>query len=217
MKVRVLNLLLLIVIAAGGVSAWRSGSERYQLTKRLDRLTQRAGDLRVPDRSKIYLQAIPTNESLHFAWRIHLPGNVRLQHRVVSGIESSGSSSTSDTEFIARARLREDESGMLRAYFRFFQTGTRSHVGDAALARLLRGRWDKIRVNQLGSDELVSVDPTRRIALLELSFPPEVQAAELTALPPDFPKKEFPVFFKIELGPPATPVLLSTPTPAPGE
>lgn len=214
MKFRTLDFLLLLVIVAGSFFAWRTGWERYQLTKRFERLSRKTGDLQVPDRTRAYVQALPTGESLHFAWRVHLPANFILKYRVASGWRGSSNSST-DSEFIARVRIREEE-GRLKVFTRFLNSSGSSTLGDEVFAKLLHDRFETIQVTQLGSPEPVSIGPTQSIDLLELSFPREMREEARSLLADGSHGASFPVFFKVALGA-EKPQTGSGSRPSPGE
>lgn len=196
MKPRLLELLLLPVLLLGGVLAWQSGRERSRLAARYDRLSRVAGELPIADPSKLYVQAIPTGEPLHFAWRVYAPANYRLIVRDRSGGESS-SMSNNPNEFIARARIREEE-GVLYAYWRIAGGSSKTSFGDLSLVKFLRENGSAVRVAQLGSDGCNVIEPTQSATLLRLTLPDDAKKS----LSP-YAQTFVPVLFDLELGPKA--------------
>ena len=108
MTQNVIDLVLLAIVLAGGVLAWRAGRERASLAAHHVRLLAAAGELPADDPTLIYLKALDTGDPLHFAWRVHLPANSHLEVRSRTGSGWSGGfwSGSSPTDFIARVRLR---------------------------------------------------------------------------------------------------------------
>lgn len=216
MKLRVLDLVLLVVIVIGGYFAWRTGSKRYELSKTAARLSRKTGDLVISDPSLVYVQALPTQEPLHFAWRVYLPPSYNLNVRTQSGGMSSFSSSQAH-EFIARVRFREDADGMLHVYTHFAGGASRSNVGDEKLAKLLHGRWGRIKVEQLGADELATLNPGRAAVLLKLALPDDMIHEAREVLPAHLQEAFVPELFKIEFGPQPLPDTAPGALPAQGK
>ncbi len=199
MKQRAVELLLVLVVLVGAVLALWSGQERRRLQAEHTRLAQITGDLPVEDPSKVYLRALPTNEPLHFAWRVYYPPNYRdlLKH----GAGSSHSSwSRSAREFIARVRFREDSKGHLHAYTRFHGGSSTMGLGDRRLSELLQGRWDKIQVEQLGADGIATLETDESAVVLRLTLPRDMQEEARTKLPNYFQDRYSPVLFELTLG-----------------
>jgi hypothetical protein len=204
-KHRLLDWLLILALLVGGILAGKTGWERSRLEARHARLARMTGDLPVTDPSKLYFQAIDTGEPLHFAWRVHLPPkyNQVLSCRAGGSSSSSTSSSSGSTELIARVRLREDEQGLLQVYDHFGGGSSRMGIGDKALAELLRGRWDRVRVEQIGAPELAVVGPDQTVVLLRLTLPDDLEAEARKKLDRSM-QQSLPVLFELVLGPKAS-------------
>ncbi|HEV3121028.1 MAG TPA: hypothetical protein VGY53_03960, partial [Isosphaeraceae bacterium] len=183
MKRSAVDLLLIIVIVIGGAVAWQTGQERSRLEREHDRLVQKTGALPIGDASQAHFQAIPTGEPLHFAWRVFYPPNYKQVLKQSTGGWGTSQSSSS-SEFIARVRIRENEQGALEVYTRISGHCSRSSLGDSKLAELLRGRWDKIRVEQFGAAGRGTVKPDQSAVLLRLTLPDDLQAEARTKLSP---------------------------------
>jgi hypothetical protein len=203
---RVVELVLIVVIAIGGFLAWRTDQERGRLQRAYDRLSRKAGDLEIGDPTRVHVRAIPTGEPLHFAWRVYLPANYPARVHVSTGHSSAhgGGSRSQPQEFIARVRFREDENGVLHVYSKFANGSSRMGVGDRAFATLLRGRWNKVVPEQLGANGLVAIEPDRTMTLLRLRLPEDIQEGAKTALSPEQQNGLVPVFFELQLGSPTS-------------
>ncbi len=202
MRLRLFDGLLILVILIGGVLAVQTGLERSRLTERHGRLARLAGELPIADPSKVYIRALDTGEPLHFAWRVYFPPNYRQSLR--SRFASLGSStSTKPSEFIVRVRFREDDQGTLDNYTHFANGSSRSTFGDKSLADLLRNRWDRVRVEQLGMPEVAVLETDQPGVLLRLALPDDMQDEARKTLSPGIHQQFLPVLFELEIGPEA--------------
>jgi hypothetical protein len=200
MKLRIPDLLLLLVVLIGAVPAWQTSWERSRLQSQYDRLVSSAGDLPIEDPTKVYVRAIETGQPLHFAWRFYLPPNYLLKIRDGSG-GSSASVSTAPAEFIARVKFRESEKGGLQVYTHFFGGSGQSSLGSRDMVKLLHGRWDKVLVEQLGAPEFAVLDPDRPASLLRLTLPEDLRAEARKTLDRYSQERYVPVLYEIKLGP----------------
>jgi hypothetical protein len=167
-----IDLILLVVIAVGGVYAWPSVRELSALRAEHARLTRITGKLTIGDPSKIHLQAIDTGDAMNFAWRVYLPANYTLMLREKTG---SGSSWNSEAQqFIARVGFRENKDGVLLSYTHFAGGSGQSTLGQPELARFLHGRWNKLKVEQLGRDGTVTLDTDKSAVLLRITLPEDM-------------------------------------------
>ncbi len=169
MPIRLLNAVLLVAALIGGVLAYRAATERQRLLAEKTRLEEKVGSLPISDPSKVHVRALETGEELHFAWRVYLPAGFSARWECESG-GSSSSSSSGTREFIARARLREDEHGTLYVFAKQDGGSMKLGLGNERLADLLRDRWREIGVEQLGSDGVVVVDGSQVATLLRLTL-----------------------------------------------
>jgi hypothetical protein len=174
MKNRVFDWLLIVAVLIGAVQTFRSGLERGRLSERLAGLVRKAGDLQIADETKVHVKAIETDVPLEFAWRVYFPRNYRgtLIERHAGG---STDFPVDPSEFIARVRIRHDEADSIRIYNHF---GSGSHLmefEDKALAELLRGRWDKLLVEQIGAPEVAVINPDQPAAWLRLKLPEDLE------------------------------------------
>ena len=203
MKPGLLDWLLILAILGGGTLAWRTGRERGRLEERYARLARMTGDLPIADPSRVYLKALDMGEQLHFAWRVYLPPKYRLILSYRAG-GSSTSSSSGTSEFIARVRFREDEQGLIQVYTHFGGSSSRMGIGDRALADLLRGRWDGLRVEQLGATEPAVLGPDQTAVVLRLTLPDDLHAEARKKLDRSTFEPFVPVLYEVNLGPRAS-------------
>jgi hypothetical protein len=188
------------MIVAGGIMAWRSGAERSRRQREFNRLSRRTGDLPISDPTRVHVRALETHEPLHFAWRIYLPANYPVVLKGNSGSTTSSAQSAA-MEFIARVRIREDSAGNLQVYTHFANSSSRGDLGDPALVKFLRGRLEKIVVEQLGAADIVAVDSDQAAVLLRLALPEDLQSEARGALSVDTQKLAIPVLYEWKLGP----------------
>lgn len=190
---------LVVTFLVGLVFAWRSGRERWTLTRELIRIDQTVGELTLTDPTKVHIRAIETGEPLHFAWRVYLPANYRQHIRHKGG--SYGSSwSSNPAEFIARVRFKEESDGRLQVYTRFSGGSSLMSCGRAELGSFLRGRHDQLEVEQIGQGKTEVIEPDGSALLLRIKMPDELAKKAREKLP-DYEAKEFvPVIYEIHLG-----------------
>jgi hypothetical protein len=203
---RLLDCFLLVVALIGGYLAWQTGRERSRLSEHYQRLVRMAGDLVAPDPNKVYIQALDTGEPLHFAWRVHVPANYNLVvHSLPRGHAAHLQSSQPD--FIVRVRLREGDRGIMEAYSHFGPSSGKSDLGDQALTELMRGRWDRVRIEQLGASGIAVLEPDQPAVILRLALPEDLQDEARKKLEPRTFKTYVPVLYELDLGQPtATPL-----------
>lgn len=196
---KAIDVLLLLILVCGGFLAWQTGRERRRLTATYDRLARTTGDLAISDPSKVHFLALETGEPLHFAWRAYVPPNYRVT--LQSGTTGQSSSwSSSSVEFIARVRFRQDDRGALEVYTHFSGGSSRMGIGDRTLGELLRGRWDKVIVEQVGSAGLTAIDRGKPTVLLRLKLPDDLAKEARKVLTAYDQERLVPVFYELKLG-----------------
>jgi hypothetical protein len=208
MRHRALDLTLLVAAVAGAALAWQSGRERGRLWQEHARLARSAGELPIADPSQVHVLALDTGKPLDFAWHVYYPPGYTQVLRASAGGGHTFTTSK-PTEFIARVVVREHQSGqMLWVEKHFYRSGGLSRLGfvndEGALAGLLRGRWDKVRVEQLGSPDPTALSPDRSAVLLRLTLSDDLQAEARRRLTPHMQKQYVPVLYELRLGPGAS-------------
>jgi hypothetical protein len=168
-------------------------------------MTRTAGDLIVTDPSRIHVLALDTGEPLHYAWRVYLPADYRLVERgtPAGAVRVSPPGSDPARELILRVRFREDAEGQLNLYQTFEGSSNRGAFGDGALAKVLHGRFDKVLVEQLGTNGPVSVGVDEPLDLLSLRLPADMEAECLKEMSPRSRAQYDPQFFRFSFGPEA--------------
>lgn len=172
---RIVDLALLSILLAGGAWAWWLGVERAGLEAELARLTARTGALTVGNPKLIHARALRGDGPLAFGWRVFVPTGKSLR----SGLGQNTSTSTlaAASESAIRVAFREVEGRLMLFVGKFGGSGGSSSTGeygDDTLADLLRGRWDRVVVEEFGRDEVAVADPGRPLTLLRLSLPPDL-------------------------------------------
>lgn len=213
MRHKLLDTALLLIALAGGVLVWQTGREQARLRAKIEQMTRTAGDIPITDPSRIHVLALDTGEPLHYAWRVYLPADYDLVPRAAPGQPArvSPPASSPARELILRVRFREDAEGRLKLYENFEDHSQRGSFGDKSLAKVLRGRFDKVLVEQLGTHAPVSVGVDEPLDLLSLRLPADMEAEFLKEMSPAKRAGYDPQFFRFSFGPEA-----KKPTP-PGE
>ncbi len=200
MIARVIDGILLAAALVGVWFAWETARERSRLEQTHARLLAITGDLPIGDPTRVHVRAVETGEPLHFTWRIYIPGNCPVRIRSSNGgFSSAGSNSPED--FLGRVRFREIPDGQTELYTHFSHGSSRSTQFDPTLTKLLHGRSDEIRVEQLGSQGLAVLDPDKPVVLLRLTLPEDLQAEARKVLPEYEQKRVIPVLYELILGP----------------
>jgi hypothetical protein len=202
---RAFELVLIVALAVGALFAWRTGQERSRLQAEYGRIVRAVGDIGVGDPSRVHLVAIDTGEPLHFAWRVHVPAGVGLDARGRSGGGSTswgGPSSWSlhAQELFARVRLRED-GGQIQVYSLFAGGSSLATAADPELTAFLRGKAGRLRVEQVGRDGVVALEPKQPAVLLRLTLPDDLMDEARRALPPEVAGRLAPTLYELELTP----------------
>lgn len=171
---RAAEVVLTIAIVIGVIFFWRTNSERDSLQQEHDRLAKKVGPLTVTDETKVHLRAIDTGVPGSFAWRAYFPANYSFQYSSHGG--GGGSSSFSDArEGILRVRIREVD-GQMMMYTRFLG-GSGMQTCDPDVQRA----WKKdreflklLKVDQLGTEGVVVLEPTEQLPIIKLVLPKEL-------------------------------------------
>lgn len=171
---RIVNVALLSATIVGAVMAFGSARELHGLQAEYERLRRTAGELTVTDPMQLHLQAIPTKEPLHFAWRVYLPaGQIRIAES--TGKQGSSGISTSwnaqPREVIARVRFTVNPSGQTGIYSNFGNSSGYWTLGSAEIFRALESHQKELEIEQLGSPALVRVKPGEAATLLRVRVP----------------------------------------------
>lgn len=198
--VTVLEGLIGLAILVGGVLAVRSGGQRSELRREYQRLTKLVGELPVSDPGKVWIKALDTGDSMHFAWRVYLPANYHLQiSHDGSGWLSSQRSAPA--EFVARVRFRMTDDHRLQVYEHYDSSSGLLSRGDGEVAKFIHQHWDRLKVEQLGTENAVSIEPANTVTLLRLQMPEELQAEAAAIFPRHLQSEFIPTYFHITLGP----------------
>jgi hypothetical protein len=183
MKPRAFDVILLPVVFIGGLLTWQAARERSRLSERYARLARITGDHPIADPSKVHLQALDTDEPMHFAWRVYLPPNYTtvvtgrcFSEEVSSRSWVGPSPGTGPSDFIGRVRFRvEPQEGAMQVSTRFGRGESVRGIAHKALAERLRAGWDRVRVEQLGAPGLAVLEPNQPAVLLRLTLPDDLQ------------------------------------------
>ena len=99
--------------------------------------------------------------------------------------------------------VRERADGHLELFQKFAGGSSRGGLGNLILSKILKGHWDKISVEQIGSAGLVVLEPDASVDLLTLTLPEDLMDEARKSLPGDPIIKFLPTLFRLHLGPDA--------------
>ena len=167
---------------------------------RYHRLAGITGDLKITDPTKVYIQALETDDPMHFAWRIYYPPNYKQMLQNGNGFGGTRWSSGS-SEFIARVRFRPNESGYMEVYTRFAGGSSRGgfEIGSSLNCSSIIGT--RFTSNSWLATGLTELEPDESAVLLKLSLPEEIEAQARKTLSPSMQKSFIPVVYELGLGP----------------
>ncbi len=188
------------IIVIGVVLVWQSRREERRLADQYARLARVTGDLPIGDTTQIHVVALETGEPLHFAWAHLFPPNYNQRWDASNSGGQSVSWSQEATDCIVRVRFRQNDQGSLQVYTKISGGSGLASLGGPSLAALLQGRWDQVRVEQLGAAELAMVRPDQAVSLLRLTLPEEIQQEARKSLSADEQKRFSPVLYEFTLG-----------------
>ena len=168
-----------------GSGRGNSGPSVRALEADFTRLNDRIGTLSVGNPKLIHARAIPADGPLQFGWRVYFPGPKRIMGTMPHSSNTTYLMATAECSI--GVGVREDQ-GQLSLFFRTFNgpshTSSTGKFGDASLADFLRGRWDRLVVEQFARDEVAVADPNKSLTLLRLSIPPDLVAEAKAKLSP---------------------------------
>ena len=172
MSSRLIVLVLIVAIAAGGGLAIQGGIENRALRAEYERLRQLVGEMTVEDPAKIKVTAVPTEDPLEFVWRVHLPENQTYRWRTeTSGGDSGEGTSLQNVaqQYLIRFRFRNNE-GVLHKFLARPGGSSYSTFGGQITASLLTDPDEQLRAQQLATDGPQVIELNEVATLLKLEF-----------------------------------------------
>jgi hypothetical protein len=198
--IRWFNIALLLAALYGAYLAVREQQLRRELSVQHRTLAAETGYLDITDPDKVHVVALPSDDPLHFRWRIHLPANYEGEWQI-SERGSDGKTSTDSAEnFIAQVRFRKSEYGFVRVFYDMQPCGGVGSVGGRELQAFLSGKWDQIERVQLGVDRPVVVEPEQVATLLQLRMPEAMASEAESVLPESWGRNYVPVLYEVRFG-----------------
>ena len=176
MRLRALDILLLLLTVIGGVLALSSSRRASALRAEYERIVHVAGDLEIKDPARLRIRAIDTGDPWHFAWRVYMPANysMPLKHAVGGASGSSGFFQSEPQEFIARIRLTASRDGQIAIYQSYGPNVSFTTAGTSDFFAYLSEHRDELVVEQLAANEAISLAADDSATLLKISLPEEL-------------------------------------------
>jgi hypothetical protein len=198
--IRWINIALLLAALYGAFVAVREERLRRELSVRHRTLAAEVGYLDIADPDKVHVVALPSDDPLHFRWRIHLPANYEGEWRISERGSDGKSSMDSAESFIAQVRFRKSEYGFVRVFYDMQSCGGVGSLGGRELQTFLSGKWDQIERVQLGVDGPVVVEPDQVATLLQLRMPGAMASEAESVLPEAWGRNYVPVLYEVRFG-----------------
>ncbi len=208
MTSRFILIALLLLLAVGLYRDFSIGSERDRLQSQYQRLKSVAGELDIADPSKIYIQALKSDDPLHWSWRVYTPPKCSIHFKGSTVVIPISMREAND--FIVHLALQKDVEGRVQTYFGL---STLSNSGFTAISsRGLRGAKDysdwlfehknDINVAQLEIGKVFVLEPTETIDLLTLTLPDSLKHEPIAQKSPFETPDRLPLIFQLTLEPP---------------
>lgn len=93
------------------------------------------------------------------------------------------------------------DNDSLQVYGQYGSGSSLSSRGDGAIARFIHRHWDRLKVEQLGGESAVSIEPADAATLLRLQLPEDLQADAAAIFPQHLQSEFIPTYFNVTLGP----------------
>ncbi len=166
------NAPLLLLIGAGLCMLLQAQAEQREVAREYDRLAAKVGRLQVTDASKFYVAPIPTDDPMHFAWRVYLPAGLALQQRAehLSGGSTSSASIQSAGERVLRACYRF-EGDSTKVFVKGFSGASESGFSDKSFAKFVQKHWREFEVESLAANGPTQYEPDEILTLLKITIP----------------------------------------------
>lgn len=194
---RWINIALALMACLGAVFTIGEISPYQRLSNQHRTLAVETGFLNLSDITKVHVVALPSDDSLHFRWRIYLPQNQTIHWKRSS--EEAVRASTGPMDFIVQVRLRNSDSGYVSLFEDMESFASVLPLGGKPLATFLHDRWDEIETVQLGADGPTAIETSDVATLLQLRMP-QVMADEAKMLISDrYNSRYIPVLYKVEI------------------
>ena len=197
--IRLINITLSFLAIVGAIAAFRESSSNEGLMKEYRALAAETGYLDVSDSSKVHVVALPSEDPLHFRWRIYLPNKCSINWRTNQWGDVSDSS-TGPSDFIAQVRLRIDDGGYVRVFKDLEAYGGVGSLGGREFQEFMLERWHEVEIMQLGSDGPASLDPEDVTTLLRIQMTKKMADEAESVLPASWAKQIVPVLYQLQFG-----------------
>lgn len=197
--IRLINITLALLAICGVSIAFYESSLKRDLLEEHRVLAAETGYLDVSDSNKVHIVALPSENPLHFCWRIYLPDKCTLIWKT-GQLVNGDFSSKGPQNFIAHVHLRKDEDGFVRIFEDFTTVSSFGRLGGRELQNFMRDRWADVEISQLGKGGPVVVEPGNVETLLKLQLPDNIADEAESVLPASQGRRVAPVLYQIRFG-----------------
>ena len=198
--IRLINIALALLALFGTIAAFRESSVNRDMSAEYRTLAAETGFLDLADFSKVHVVALPSEDPLHFRWRIYLPEKCTVSWKTKNLWDDVSGSSSGPQNFIAQIRFRKNENGFVRVFTDLESFGGVRALGGRELQEFMRDHWDDVDIYQLGSDGPAMVDPEEIATLLRLQLPQDIANEAEAVLRTRSAGQVLPVLYQVQLG-----------------
>lgn len=198
--IRLINITLALLALFGTIVAFRESSVNRDLSAEYRTLAAETGYLDLIDFSKVHVVALPSEDPLHFRWRIYLPEKCTVSWKTKNQWDDVSGSSAGPQNFVAQVRFRKNENGFVRVYTDLESFGGVGALGGRELQEFMRDHWDDVDIYQLGSEGPALVDPEEIATLLRLQLPKYIADEAKEVLHTRSAGQVLPVLYHVQFG-----------------
>jgi hypothetical protein len=198
--IRLINITLALLALFGTIFAFRESSVKRDLSAEYRTLAAETGYLDLADFSKVHVVALPSEDPLHFRWRIYLPEKRTISWKTKNQWDDVSGSSSGPQNFIAQVRFRKNENGFVRVFTDLESFGGVGALGGHELQAFMHDHWDDVDIYQLGSDGPALVDPQEITTLLRLQLPKGIADEAEAVLRTRSAGEVVPVLYQVQFG-----------------
>lgn len=198
--IRLINIALALLALFGTIAALRESNVNRDMSAEYRTLAAETGFLDLADFSKVHVVALPSEDPLHFRWRIYLPEKCTVSWKTKNLWDDVSGSSSGPQNFIAQVRFRRNENGFVQVFTDLESFGGVRALGGRELQEFMRDHWDDVDIYQLGSDGPAMVDPEEIATLLRLQLPQDIADEVKEVLRTRSAGQVLPVLYQVQLG-----------------
>ena len=188
MKKPIVNTALFVIAILGVLLIAMETNRHWELKAEHQKWVDQVGEFSIVDPNKLQFLALPTDDPLHFRWRVYLPTGYTVKWtdnfpgfpRISSGTILPTSR---PQESILQIRFRQDKEGMLWLYHQNGGISNTTPVKNRELGQFITEHWNELEIIQVSSGELQTFRHDEEITILKIVVPTDLLSAAKEQLP----------------------------------